>query len=152
VKLTAVGLALAVCALHAEHAQASQEFPGALYEEADMQCVPLCNMCHTVNPGTAGTWTRPVGAGVKAKGAKAGDPESLKAAFAKYKLTLDAATLEKIRSGHEPSTGLDVCAPTYGCAVTQSPSPQPKRDRTTPLLVVGAALLGGLLRRRRPAR
>lgn len=138
--------------------QASEVFPGALQEAADMQCVPVCLMCHTTNPGTAATWgNKPVGVGVKtAQGPsggfilKAGDEESLKAAFKVYAATLDAATLGKIRQGIEPSTGQDVCGPTYGCSVPMVPKqPARSRDYTAALWVVSAVTVGGILRRRR---
>jgi hypothetical protein len=68
---------LGVAALWSTPAHASEVFPGALQEAADMQCVPVCLMCHTTNPGTVGTWTKPLGVAMFAAGARKGDTDSL---------------------------------------------------------------------------
>ncbi len=136
-------------ALTSGRAQASEAFPGALQEAADMQCVPLCTMCHISNPGSAGTWSKLLGVAVKTNGTKPGDAESLKAAFAKYKQTAAPVTLERIRTGREPEFGADVCGPTYGCAVHVAKQAAAPPDFSGPLLAVGAMVAAGILRRRR---
>jgi hypothetical protein len=153
---------LGLVAVSSREAHASPVFPGALQEAADMECVPLCTMCHTVNPGTAGTWTQPVGIGVKGATVpgsnppipilKIGDEESLKAAFKVYSTSpgVDAATLAKIKQGIEPKSGQNVCGPIYGCAIPLvAKHPARSRDYTAALWVVSAMVVGGILRRRR---
>ncbi len=125
-----------------------------------MQCVPLCTMCHTSNPGNNATWqkkmlplaldsqSKMVG-GVPTKIVKAGDAASLKEAYKQYAATADKAILDKIQKGQQPQTGEDVCGPTYGCAVRVEKEAAAPRDFTGPLWIVGAVMAGGILRRRR---
>lgn len=40
-------------------AAAKPEFPAELAKGANMGCVPQCTVCHTVNPGVAGTASQP---------------------------------------------------------------------------------------------
>lgn len=151
--------ALGLVAVSSGEAHASPVFPGALQEAANMECVPLCTMCHAANPGTANTWSaKLVGRGVKsvptADGMglvlKAGDEDSLKAAYQVWAKGQDAATLSKIQKGIEPMTGEDVCGPTYGCAIPMiAKQPARPRDYTAALWVVSAMVVGGILRRRR---
>lgn len=143
-----VGLCVAAtwCGL----AHAEEEFPGALFEAANMQCVPTCLMCHTVNPGTANTYTQPLGSALNGIGGfkkGAGDVEGLKAAYAKYAAEhpVEAAL---ITQGIEPGSEKDVCGPIYGCGATFARS----RAGATPAAVSGAFTLLALLwlaRRRR---
>lgn len=141
-------------------AQASPVFPGALQEAANMECVPLCTMCHAANPGTATTWVaKELGRSLKGivnpnnpmeTLLKAGDEESLKAAFKVYASTALPATLAEIQKGIEPGTKEDVCGPTYGCAIPMiAKQPARPRDYTAALWVVSAMVVGGILRRRR---
>jgi hypothetical protein len=52
----ACGFWLAFCA---SSAAASPNSPDQLAEVADTKCVPTCSVCHTTNPGRAGTGTQP---------------------------------------------------------------------------------------------
>jgi hypothetical protein len=106
-------------------ARAEEEFPGALAEAADMACVPTCLMCHSVNPGTAGSWVnKPLGVALggpvlagKADGADAVD--AFNAAWQKYAANPDnAASVAQIKLGREPGAGQDVCGPKYGCGAS----------------------------------
>jgi len=143
-------LVLALAMLRSTTAHASEVFPGALQEAADMQCVPVCLMCHTSNPGTATTWTKPLAVALFSRGMRKGDTDSLKAAFKAYAADpANAAAIADIKAGREPSAHADVCGPTYGCAVHVAKEAAAPRDFTGPLWAVGAMVAAGLLRRRR---
>lgn len=115
-----------------------------------MQCVPVCLMCHTTNPGTATTWTKPLALGLFARNMRKGDTASLMAAYKAYAADpANAAAVADIQAGREPGEHLDVCGPTYGCGVHVAKEAAAPRDFTGPLWVVGAVVAGGLLRRRR---
>jgi hypothetical protein len=141
-------LAILGSALRASPALAEPEFPGAIFDAADMKCVPTCTLCHTTNPGTATTWqAKMLGPTLVGAGLKAGDPDTMNAAFKTYAAT-HATEVAKIKQGIDPQTGANVCGPTYGCGahiVRRSPS----NDNGGPLFIVGAMVVGGLLRRRR---
>jgi MYXO-CTERM domain-containing protein len=131
-------------------ARASEVFPGALQEAAGMQCVPVCLMCHTTNPGNSTSWTKQLGVGLRLQGASKGDADSLKAAYRKYAADpANAAALADIKAGREPGAHVDVCGPIYGCAVYVAKEAAAPRDFTGPLWAVGAMVAARLLRRRR---
>jgi hypothetical protein len=146
-----ISLLLGLAALWSTPAQASEVFPGALQEAAGMQCVPVCLMCHTTNPGTAGTWTRPLGAALFNGGMRKGDTDSLKRAYKAFAANpANAAAVADIQAGREPGQHVDVCGPIYGCSVPMiAKQPAQPRDYTAALWVVSAVTVGGILRRRR---
>ena len=111
-----------------------------------MECVPLCTMCHFTNPGQANNWQKPVGAAVYAPVKMQQDIKPAYNAWAAM-FPADAA---KVKAGIEPLSGEDVCGPTYGCAIPMiAKQPARPRDYTAALWVVGAMVVGGILRRRR---
>lgn len=126
-------------------AAARPEAPGELQDAAGMKCVPLCTMCHQTNPGNATNWTKLLGrtlyGDIKAE-------RDIKASYASWAQT-NPQGAERVKNGQEPETGVDVCGPTYGCAVRIEKEAAAPRDFGGPLFVVGAVVLGGLLRRRR---
>jgi hypothetical protein len=135
-------------------AYASPEFPGAILEAADMKCVPVCTLCHTSNPGTATTWQmKALPLALAGHGAEEGDADSLKRAWNAYMndamvpLATRQAVAAAVKAGKDQS-GVDVCGPTYGCGAHIAQH-APARDSTTPLWILGAAIVGGLLRRRK---
>jgi len=143
-------LVLGLAALWSAPARASEVFPGALQEAADMQCVPVCLMCHTTNPGTATSFGKPLAGALIGRGLKKGDVNSLKVAYKAYAADpANAAAVADIKAGREPSEHLDVCGPTYGCGAHVAKEAAAPRDFTGPLWIVGAVVAGGLLRRRR---
>jgi hypothetical protein len=134
--------------LTAGSALARPEVPGQLQEAADMQCVPLCTMCHQTNPGTIDNWMgKPLG------GILFGEIKTQTDITAHYRSwaadPLNAEAAAKIKKGIEPSTNADVCGPTYGCAVHIAKEVAAPRDFTGPLVALGAVIAGGILRRRR---
>jgi hypothetical protein len=150
VRLWFGGLALCMAACWPIAARAEQEFPGALQEAADMECVPTCLMCHTVNPGIAGTHTKLLGAaldGTMKLNRGAGDVDAFKAAWAEYVAkTATPDQLAQIKRGIEPGTGQDVCGPRYGCGASIARN----RAGTAPAAVAAVvSLLAGLLLARR---
>jgi hypothetical protein len=122
--LRALIAAMALCATSfwVSLARAEEEFPGALTDAADMACVPTCLMCHTVNPGTAGSWTKPLGTALMSTGklkAGAGDVDAFNAAWALYAAApANAASVAAIKLGIEPGMMQDVCGPKYGCGAS----------------------------------
>ena len=133
--------------LTAGSALARPEVPGELQEAANMQCVPLCTMCHSGNPGTLSNWdtTKPVGASVSTAVAAQTD---IKMAYTKWAAE-NPALAALVSKGIEPKSGVDVCGPTYGCAVHVAKEAAAPRDFTGPLWALGAVIAGGILRRRR---
>jgi hypothetical protein len=146
------GLVLCLVASWSTLGHAEQEFPGALQEAADMECVPTCLMCHTVNPGTAGTYTKHLGGALNGIGGferGAGDVEGLKKAWSAYASNPDnAKNVALIKQGIEPQFMQDVCGPRYGCGATFAR----QRAGSTPAAVAGIFVLISMLwlaRRRR---
>lgn len=140
------GVSLVGAVLLSSLAEARPEVPGELQEAAGMKCVPLCTMCHTTNPGQAGNWTmKPLGitlyAEIKAE-------KDIKAHYDMW-AAMNPSLAAMVKNGQEPGSGQDVCGPTYGCAVRIEKEAAAPRDFGGPLFVVGAVVLGGLLRRRR---
>lgn len=108
-------------AFWATTAHAEEEFPGALADAAGMECVPTCLMCHTVNPGTAGTFTRKVGWALSMTGKlkpAAGDVAAFNEAWKTYEAAAPTGDLDNIKKGIEPESLQNVCSPTYGCGAT----------------------------------
>lgn len=128
-------------------ALARPEAPGWLVDAAGMECVPQCTMCHLTNPGTISNWsTKPVGQNLFAPIKAEADIKPAYTAWA----AANPAAAALVKKGIEPSTGEDVCAPTYGCSVPMvAKEPARPRDYTAGIWVVGAMLVGGILRRRR---
>src|ERR1041384_2288917 len=80
------GLTLLTLTLLPGRARAEEIFPPVIAEEAGIPCVPTCTLCHTTNPGNATSWPgKPFGGFMGTHGAKMGDADSIKTAFAAYK-------------------------------------------------------------------
>lgn len=148
--LSGVTLCLATCWSTA--ASAEEEFPGALQEAADMECVPTCLMCHSVNPGTANTYTKPLAGALLATGEfkrGAGDADGLKRAWQSYASNpANAMNVALIKQGIEPGAKENVCGPVYGCGATFAR----QRAGSAPAAVAGIFVLVSMLwlaRRRR---
>jgi hypothetical protein len=145
-------LALCAAASWSTLGHAEQEFPGALQEAADMECVPTCLMCHTVNPGTADTYTKPLAGALFATGEfkrGAGDADGLMRAWQSYASNpINAENVARIKQGIEPGNNEDVCGPRYGCGATFAR----QRAGSAPAAVAGIFVLISMLwlaRRRR---
>jgi hypothetical protein len=140
-------------ALSPARARASQEFPGALYEAANMPCVPDCVLCHGVSPGTEETWpTKRLGLFLGTNGAKRHEPDTLKAAFKLYQSNpANSASIAALGLGLDPQTNKDICTPSYGCGATIAHHHASRSPDTAGVVAGGLALLAGLLvmRRRR---
>jgi MYXO-CTERM domain-containing protein len=143
-RISIAGLVL----LTAGSALARPEAPGQLQAAANMQCVPLCTMCHQTNPGQADNWTKPVGiplfAPIKAQ-------QDIKPAYDAW-AAMNPALAALVTKGIEPGSGADVCGPTYGCAVHVAKEAAAPRDFTGPLFALGAVIAGAILRRHRKPR
>ena len=62
---------------------------------------------------------------------------------------MNPADAAKVQKGIEPKTNVDVCGPTYGCAVHVAKEAAAPRDFTGPLWALGVIVTAGILRRRR---
>lgn len=132
--------------LTAGSALARPEVPGELQAAANMQCVPLCTMCHLTNPGQATNWTsKPLGLALSVPIAAQTD---IKPAYIGWAMT-NPNLAALVTKGIEPGSGADVCGPTYGCAVHVAKEAAAPRDFAGPLWALGAVIAGGILRRRR---
>jgi MYXO-CTERM domain-containing protein len=140
-RISLAGLVL----LTAGSALARPEVPGQIQAVADMQCVPLCTLCHTTNPGEATNWSKelagPLYMSIKAE-------TDITKAYNDW-AAANPAKAAALKLGKEPGTGQDICGPTYGCAVHVAKEAAAPRDFTGPLWAVGAMVTAGLLRRRR---
>lgn len=122
-----------------------------------MACVPTCLMCHTVNPGTAGTWTKPLGRALgppvtmsKAGGADA--VEAFNAAWRTYAADpANAPNVALIKQGREPGSEQDVCGPRYGCGASFARE-DPKGSLSSALAAACFLLVAGLWNVRRRLR
>ena len=129
-------------------ALARPEAPGELQKVANMQCVPLCTMCHDGNPGTLSNWNpmaKPLGGALTTPITKQSDIKTAYDAWA----TMNPADAAKVQKGIEPKSGVDVCGPTYGCAVHVAKEAAAPRDFSGPLWALGVVVTAGILRRRR---
>jgi len=136
-----------IVVLAASSAAARPEAPGELQAAANMQCVPLCTMCHTTNPGQVNNWvaTRSL---VQALVTPIKAEADIKPAYGAW-AQMNPALASLVQRGIEPTSGADVCGPTYGCAVRVEKEAAAPRDFSGPLWVVGAVVAGAVLRRRR---
>lgn len=134
-------------------ARAEEPFPGGLQEAAGLSCAPSCSVCHTTNPGTANTWTKPLGQAVIMRGAIKGSGEAgIKKAY--EKLVADAnggdanakTLVDKLQAGLDPQSGAELCQVTYGCGARIAKE-TPRDDWSGLLFVAGAMGFGALLRR-----
>lgn len=152
--LCGLGLGLASLAAWPTAASASPVFPGAILEAANMPCVPTCLLCHTTNPGTATSWPgNSFGLAMDKAGAQAGDEDSLKAAYATWAADANnAAGVKRLSEGQHPTTGVDVCGPTYGCGATIAAHTRARRTNPESAVAAALAVLAGLLVMRRGRR
>jgi hypothetical protein len=143
-------LALGTVSLLPALARASEVFPGAIQQYANMPCVPSCLLCHTTNPGNIQSWPgKPFGAFIGTHGALPGNTASLKAAFDAFKAdSTHAAMLKALEAGEDPDNGGALCGPTYGCGAHVAKKALPTNS-SAPSWIVGAVVAGALLRRRR---
>ena len=138
----------ALVLLTAGSALARPEVPGQLQEAANMQCVPLCTMCHSGNPGTLSNWDptgRPLGFALNVP---INSQTDIKPKYLEW-AAMHPDDAAKVQKGIEPKSGADVCGPIYGCAVHVAKEAAAPRDFTGPLVALGAVIAGGILRRRR---
>lgn len=147
-------VSLSAASLWSARASAEEPFPAIIARDANMPCVPTCSLCHTTNPGMAGTWAgKKFGLAMFANGATKGVPTSITTAFNKYKGTAStdptvATALMALQNGIDPDNGESLCGPTYGCGAHVAKK-LPPSDVSAPLWALGAVIAGGILRRRR---
>lgn len=145
-------LVLGLAALWSAPARASEEFPGAIQEAANMPCVPQCALCHGVNPGTADTYmNKDLGQALffANGGILPHDAAKLKASYVTYSMNaMNAANVTALKNGVDPETGDSLCGPSYGCGAHVAKKAPPS-DLAAPLWVLGAVVAGALLRRRK---
>jgi len=130
------GMLVSAAALCASPAHASPEYPGELRKVAGLSCVPQCTVCHTTNPGQAGTAVQPFAIAMRSKGLLAGNPGLIKPSYEALKTdTAHPEYLEmtqKLESGYDPNydvaLGQLVCGPTYGCGARIAKAPPKHPD------------------------
>lgn len=129
-------------------ASASPAFPYALRDAADLECTPVCSVCHTVDPGTRGTATKPFATAMVEAGLRVGDESSVAPAF--EVLDPDGDGVPEFEGG-EASTVEDFfpcqAEVKYGCGVSPKTT-SPSSSGSAHLLWVGLFALGIGLRRR----
>jgi len=146
-------VAIGAATLLPSPARASQEFPEAIQEAAGMPCAPSCKLCHGKPVGDLASFTaKALSVALISQGfaPAAHDTNFVKQAFAKYKADPNnAEQVQALVEGTDPETGEALCGPTYGCGAHVAKQ-APPADLAAPLWVVGAMVVGGLLRRRKP--
>lgn len=133
-------------------ASASPAFPTALREAAGLDCTPVCSVCHTTDPGTSGTASKPFALAMRDAGLEAGDESTVASAF--EVLDPDGDGVPEFEggdtSGAAGATGTTAfpcqAEVKYGCGVTSSAPQTP--SGTAYLLLAGLLALGVSLRRR----
>ncbi|HET9932199.1 MAG TPA: hypothetical protein VFQ35_15960 [Polyangiaceae bacterium] len=118
-------MALGCVAMVADPAAAKPEFPAELAKGANMGCVPQCTVCHTVNPGVAGTGLlKPfpkalVGYNLLGDGAE----KAFEAMKAENKPEYQSM-IQAIEDDHDPNYPLQLaCGPAYGCGAHVAKKP-----------------------------
>lgn len=157
IRNVAIGIvSLGAVSLWTAQAAAEETFPAIIAKDANMPCAPTCTLCHTTNPGMAGTWVgKKFGRFIGTNGAMKGVPSSVTTAFNAYKASaaMDATVptvLMALQNGIDPETGESLCGPMYGCGAHVAKK-LPPSDVSAPLWALGAVIAGGILRRRRRA-
>jgi hypothetical protein len=156
--LAVYGVTLAAVALSPRQARAEEIFPAVIQKDANMPCAPSCTLCHTTNPGEAGTWAgKKFGFFMQTNGAMKGDANSITTAYNAYVARVSAGVpagmippqLAALQRGEDPDNGTSLCGPSYGCGAHIAKQKAAPRDLTAPLWIVGAMAVAGLLRRRK---
>jgi len=148
---------VAAALLAPQRAQASEQFPTAIQDAAQMPCTPSCTLCHGVDPGTASTYmNKKLGKTLfffNSKVVGPGDSDALKVNYAAYKATPEGAAVDAdLKLGIDPETKADLCSGannvTYGCGAHVA-AKAPPSDASALLWIAGAMALGALVRRTR---
>jgi hypothetical protein len=138
-------------------ARASEQFPTAIQEAAQMPCTPSCTLCHGVDPGTASTYmNKKLGKTLffyNNKVVAPGDSAALKANYEAYKASTDGAAVDAdLKLGIDPETKVDLCSSannvTYGCGAHVA-TKAPPSDASALFWIAGAMVIGALVRRTR---
>jgi hypothetical protein len=149
VRLALAAAVSAVCGV----SRAEEPFPAAMQDAAGLDCTPACLLCHTTNPGEAGTWAgKKFGVYMATHGVTKGSGASAVAnAYNAYKADpAQAQGAMRLANGQDPDTGLDLCVgPTYGCGAHVA-AKTPPNDASALLWIAAAMAVGALVRRTRP--
>jgi len=149
--------AVALSALAPGRASASPEFPAVIESHLLLSYVPKCTICHATADADAGPADTLFAASAVARGLKADDDDSLRAALDSMKRDRVDSDGDRMRDIDELIWALDpnvshvpqgdVAPPvTYGCSAVGS------AGNGGEWLVAAAAAIGGLVRRRREPR
>lgn len=138
---------------------ASDVFPGAVRDTLEMPCLPSCLLCHTVNPGMAGTATQHFAdlmvnaGGLPNPGETAWVERGLAALGATDKDADGMSDLEELKAGRDPNVkGVgDICAPDvhYGCGAASVAKPTSGSWSGAAWFVLGGLAVAGVARARR---
>jgi MYXO-CTERM domain-containing protein len=148
----------AIVLLGVTSASASPEFPAELKEAAGMDCKPACTICHTTNPGSAGTADQSFAIAMVDAGLLPGKPDTVAKAFDNLgdvdsdgdeTSDVDELTAEGASDPSAPGVGAPCAAEVrYGCAAgAESSAPRNLGTLLWPLLLAAVGL--GVWARRR---
>ena len=133
-------------------ASASPAFPTALRDAAGLECTPVCSVCHTSDPGTSGTASKPFAIAMVEAGLVAADASTVGPAF--EELDPDGDGVPEFEGGTASGTAgasgnVFPCQAEvrYGCGVSPKPASS-NSSSSGHLLWVGLLALGVGLRRR----
>lgn len=127
-------------------ALASPDYPTAIQDELGTPCVPQCTLCHTTNPGRAGTASQPFVNTLKVPGMNTSGLRTAIRALAADQ-SADApdtdgdgvSDVDELLQGHDPNVegAGDICAldVRYGCGARVEP-----RGAVSPLGPIAAVL------------
>lgn len=144
--LLAASVAFASVVLAPASAEAKREFPAELAKAADMPCVPQCTVCHVVNPGEAGTATKPFAIAMIRYNVLSDGPRKAFEALKADNKPEYQAMVQAIEDGLDPNYPKQLaCGPSYGCGAHVAK--KPPRDYWGIAWVAGALSAYALARR-----
>ncbi len=120
-----VSLVFAAVAAVTVPAAAKPEFPAELAKGANMACVPQCTVCHTVNPGVAGTGLlKPFPQAMSMYGLLSDGAEKAFQAMKADNKPEYQSMIQAIEDDKDPNYPRQLaCGPAYGCGAHVAKKP-----------------------------
>jgi hypothetical protein len=141
----------------AHTAQASPDYPEVIRDELDLPCTPQCILCHTGNPGRAGSAKQPF---VDTLGVLSGQPQKVREKIRELVEAMPAddtdgdgmPDIEELQNARDPNVEGegDICAldVRYGCGARVEPQGPLSSGGALGALLTVAALSWSLRRRK----